>query len=140
MFDEESHYEAKVRTLCNRKDHLPLKLFPMSTFHSFNFSRRMVFESAMSKEYDVVQEFAVSIFTENCDPQSHLLVFTNNGELIDFNSGYEDVDQHVLKIKANDGIHLAWKLFQSMDEMQSFINNHRDIGTGVDKSNSGSTV
>ena len=94
----------------------------------------------MSKDFDVVQEFAVSIVTETCDPQSHLLVFTNNGELIDFNSGYENVNQHVLKIKANDGIHLAWKLFQSMGEMQSFINNHRDIGPGLDKSSTGSTA
>ena len=35
--DKDSYYKTKVRTLCNRKDHLPPELVPISTFHSLIF-------------------------------------------------------------------------------------------------------
>ena len=35
--DKDSYYKTKVRTLCNRKDHLPPELVPIFTFHSLIF-------------------------------------------------------------------------------------------------------
>ena len=81
----------------------------------------------MSKDFKIVQEFVLSVVMDTCDPQSHLLILTNDGKLIDFNSRYENAKEHVLKIKAKDGINIAWKSFASMDEMQSFIKNHENI-------------
>ena len=100
----------------------------------------MHFESVVSKYPDIVKKFAIAIISGTSDCQEHVLVLKTNGEMFNLDPHGKDVFQKSTEINLNDGIHVAWQLFGSAHDMETFINVHRLVGKGVAKSPMGSEV
>ena len=94
----------------------------------------------MSKDLDIVKQFSMSTIRETSDRQSHVFVLKTNGELFNLDPSDKSVFQKSAEIKLNDGIHVAWRLFESVAVMESFINEHRVAGETAVKNSLGSSV
>ena len=78
----------------------------------------------MSQDYDVVKNFVMSTIERNPGDQSQVLVLKTNGELFNLDVRDNDVFKKSAAIKLNDGIHEAWKPFDSVATMKKFIDEH----------------